>query len=90
MATSLTVLSNREVIYKVELTPGHQDGPAPPEQPGWMTPLLLYMKEGKLPEGKIQIIQIKNDSSSFRINWSSFVQEVVLPASTQMLRGGGG
>lgn len=44
MATSLTVLSDREVIYQVELAPALQVGPLPPEQSGWMAPLFRYMK----------------------------------------------
>lgn len=40
MATSLAVLSDREVIFQVELSPGHQVGPVLSEHTGWMTSAL--------------------------------------------------
>lgn len=65
MATSLTVLSDREVIYQVEVIPAHQTSPASPEQPGWMTPILQYVRDRKLPENKTQDIQIKKRALRF-------------------------
>lgn len=65
MATSLTVFSDREVIYQVELAPAHQAVPVSPERPGWMTSLVQYIKEGKLPENKIQTLQLKRRALRF-------------------------
>lgn len=65
MTTSLTVISDREVIYQVELAPAHQALPVSPERPGCMTSLVQYIKEGKLPENKIQTLQLKRRALRF-------------------------
>lgn len=59
MATSMADFSDREVIYQVELAPAHRVALISPEHPGWMTPLLQYLRKRKISENKIQAIQIK-------------------------------
>ncbi|XP_073045532.1 uncharacterized protein [Primulina eburnea] len=67
LAASLTEVSTREILYCSKLVSSLEEETPPLREDSWMTPLIEYIKEGKLPEDRTQAVKIRKQVPRFAL-----------------------